>query len=617
MFLSIITSIALALPVVRSLGLNATCTLNSDCDSGNCLCKSIEFTASRAAGLGTRHSTGIMIGVGVALTAHSASRTLGLCVIGNEVLGLALGNEEVCRCAPAGATVFCSEKEAAYEECGGMDKDKGGVPSGGGLKGPSPSPTPTMDCLRGVAAEYAQCGGIDNGNNGASWDGPTCCTSGFVCCEGNIWYSQCRPTAQCSLSEAPSQAPIPSTTASSVPGAASTPVPTPALTPVPTQGASGGAGVGGPEDETPQATTKCPFSSTALPSSFDQGCKNFITASSHSCGQNLCGNCMNPGNKHVLLAHTQEVLGFAHHTSHVWVENNQAGYFVSTDIAYTDGADPTKYAYMCMDWTVGTKRMVDAERAYMAETGDEVHLGVGTDGCAQTSNMGGCYRITYGRAGAGSVAESRDLIVQSVNSGSDVHCPQFDLQVGVGGQGIHNNCVGGTAALFDGSQADMGERYGGWRNKEECAQSPTHLRNSTLMQEEGDNLITLCELSFSLNMRGEDGLNSRIIEMSQVTCPRQLTAITGFRRADQDHLGFQHNFVGEHRSNPTDDCGFNIGGDGINCLSRMMDCRKPSGSFRDNVDVENMCLGMKVLPSCTNDGYTRIISDCGMQNCWA
>ena len=32
----------------------------------------------------------------------------------------------------------------------------------------------------------------------------------------------------------------------------------------------------------------------------------------------------------------------------------------------------------------------------------------------------------------------RDIIVQSVNSGGDVHCPQFDLQVGVGGQGIHN-----------------------------------------------------------------------------------------------------------------------------------------------------------------------------------
>jgi hypothetical protein len=198
-----------------------------------------------------------------------------------------------------------------------------------------------------------------------------------------------------------------------------------------------------------------------------------------------------------------------------------------------------------MDWTLGSNRMTLAENAYNAETGDNVHFGVGTDGCAQTDNMGGCYRITYGEGGAGSPAQPSDLIVQSVNSGHDVHCPQFDVQVGIGGQGLHNNCIGGAAAMFEGTQDDMGERFGGWRNRADCAKSPKHLKNATHMTGQGDDMVKLCELSFDLKIRGEDGLNSRIIKMSQVTCPAQLTAMTGFRRSDQDNFGYQHNEQGE------------------------------------------------------------------------
>jgi hypothetical protein len=272
-----------------------------------------------------------------------------------------------------------------------------------------------------------------------------------------------------------------------------------------------------------------------------------------------------------------------------------------------------------MDWTLGSNRMTLAENAYNAETGDNVHFGVGTDGCAQTDNMGGCYRITYGEGGAGSPAQPSDLIVQSVNSGHDVHCPQFDVQVGIGGQGAHNNCIGGDAAMFEGTQDDMGERFGGWRNRADCAKSPKHLKNTTHMTGQGDDMVKLCELSFDLKIRGEDGLNSRIIKMSQVTCPAQLTAMTGFRRSDQDNFGYQHNEQGIHVSNPTADCAFNSGSQaGTNCLSRMMDCRKPSGSFKDNIkNKDKMCLGMKVLPTCTHDGYSRIPSDCGVYNCWA
>lgn len=342
-------------------------------------------------------------------------------------------------------------------------------------------------------------------------------------------------------------------------------------------------------------------------------------SSSSSCDNGSAGSCMNAGSAYVLENHAMDILRYSIDSTMPanWEASGQAGYFVSTDLPSDGSGNPEEYAYMCMDWTVGSRRMTEAQDAYNVANQDNVIFGVGTDGCTQVSNMGGCYRITYGAAGAGSAAEPMDLIVQAVNSGSDVHCPQFDLQVGVGGQGIHNNCIGGTSALFDGDQSDMGQRYGGWENREDCDESPEFLRASGPMQTEGDNLVEMCELSFDMNLRGANGLNSRIIEMSQVTCPVELTALTGFRRADQDHFGFQHNTDGTHVSNPDGDCGFNNGGDGTNCLSRMMDCRKPSGSFKDNVDIDNMCPGMAVLPACTNDGYTRIISDCGMENCWA
>lgn len=382
-----------------------------------------------------------------------------------------------------------------------------------------------------------------------------------------------------------------------------------------------------------------PASTAVAPNGFFEGCSGFRQGQYDQCaagtGNQQCGasldaagstanHCVNVGSTFIV----QSNLG-ASYTKMVGLDVTpypQPGLSASTDLG-SMSAD--KYAYMCMDWTVGSARMTSAENSYLARTSDAVYFGVGTSGCDQVANLGGCYRITYatGKALAnagndwGRAGIERDLIVQSVNSGGDVHCPQFDLQVGVGGQGYHNNCVANDnsdAEMFGSSatQASMGLRYGGHRNRAQCTLSP----QTDKMTTEGDNLVQLCEASFDRKLRGENGLNSRMIRVSRVTCPVELTKVSNFRRADQDHFGHAHNTQGLHtyidpETGP--DCGYNDGSSaGKHCLSRMMDCRKPSASFKDNVDTENLCAGMKVLPACAHDGYTRIESDCGCANCW-
>ena len=86
--------------------------------------------------------------------------------------------------------------------------------------------------------------------------------------------------------------------------------------------------------------------------------------------------------------------------------------------------------------------------------------------------------MTYAGFGK-TTAYEKDIVFQAVNTGGDVHNNQFDLQIGVGGQGIHNNCVDEDASMFVGSQADMGERYGGWRNRADCSRSPASTEKMT------------------------------------------------------------------------------------------------------------------------------------------
>lgn len=347
-----------------------------------------------------------------------------------------------------------------------------------------------------------------------------------------------------------------------------------------------------------------PQSQKPLPEDSNVGCLEF--GDEATCGN--CGSCANAGSDYTVRNNNLN-------TKFITDPGNNVGYGVSTDISGNSG----EWAYMCMDWTAGSSHLTKAEQDFKKSSGEDVYFGVGTDGCSQTGNMGGCYRISYAEAGTGTATLSKDLIVQAVNSGGDVHCPQFDLQVGVGGTGAFNNCHGSDVSMFSGNE--FGEEYGGWKNKDDCSKSPEYPKNNAAAKAAGDNLVDLCELSFDRKFRGENGANSVIRKMSQVTCPTELTNVTNIRRADQNDLGYDHNTKGSaipggQVDNPTADCGFNTGGDGSNCLSRMMDCRKPSAAFKDNVDVDNMVDGQRLIPACVNDGYTRIVSDCGGEGCY-
>ena len=58
------------------------------------------------------------------------------------------------------------------------------------------------------------------------------------------------------------------------------------------------------------------------------------------------------------------------------------------------------------------------------------------------------------------------------------------------------------------------------------------------------------------------------------------------------------------------------GGDCKYCLTRMMDCRKPSAGFPDNMLDELMVDGVKIVQPCTGDGYTRLDNKCGCNDCY-
>jgi hypothetical protein len=63
------------------------------------------------------------------------------------------------------------------------------------------------------------------------------------------------------------------------------------------------------------------------------------------------------------------------------------------------------------------------------------------------------------------------------------------------------------------------------------------------------------------------------------------------------------------------ECLLNSGGQSAEwCLTRMMDCRKPSGAFVDNTGTTTA--GHRIVQTCTSDGYTRQDVRCGCMDCY-
>jgi len=287
-------------------------------------------------------------------------------------------------------------------------------------------------------------------------------------------------------------------------------------------------------------------------------------------------------------------------------KGSQVGYYCSSDPQ--PGND---MAYACMDWTFGSHAMRKAEEAFNARTGNNVYFGIGTYGTGTDPQrgLGACYKIH---------AEGLDraLLVQSVNTGSDVAGNQFDLQIGDGGAGAYNTCAGADGAMYPGTVDPWGKQYGGVDNRADCTGLPPYPKQADPMKVAGDDLISLCQYGFDKKVRMEGGGNPTIVDVARVKCPHELTNFTWILRTDEPS-SYNATVSMEGFPNTDHKCEADIPGRGTAwCLTRMMDCRKPSGAFKDNIQSGLVMSGMKVVQPCTADGYTRIDVQCGCYDCY-
>lgn len=181
-----------------------------------------------------------------------------------------------------------------------------------------------------------------------------------------------------------------------------------------------------------------------------------------------------------------------------------------------------------------------------------------------------------------------------------------------GGQGTYRS----DSAMYPGSVEPWGKFYGGVDNRAQCTGLPKYPKKSGPMQAAGDDLITLCQYGFDKKVRQEGGGNPTIQDVQRVKCPRELVEFTWVKRND-DPTSYKSGVSVEGFPNDDHKCEADIPGHGTAwCLTRMMDCRKPSGAFKDNMKSELMMEGMKIVQPCASDGYTRYDVQCGCLDCY-
>jgi hypothetical protein len=331
----------------------------------------------------------------------------------------------------------------------------------------------------------------------------------------------------------------------------------------------------------------------SLQGAANSSCAAYVKDTSSAKCDATCGDCFNAGGRKGVLCN--------------------GGSLSATGYLCPPAAQGGDQAFACMDWTFGSKSMQGAEASFKARTGQDVFFGAGTFGTADDpqKGIGSCYRLAV-------KGVKKELVLQSINTGSDVNGNQFDLQVGDGGAGIFNVCAGGSSpgkdTMFPGpySKETWGNQYGGVDDRSQCANLPPHPAVDGPMKLAGDDLVSLCQYSFDNGVRGNGGENPSILSIGRVQCPDELVELTQIQRSD-DPTGY----TPAAPMKATHECQASIPNMPLDwCLTRMMDCRKPSGAWRSNVKTENMVKGKKVVQTCTADGYTRIDVQCGCFNCW-
>lgn len=336
----------------------------------------------------------------------------------------------------------------------------------------------------------------------------------------------------------------------------------------------------------------------AVAVSANDTCTSIYTNQSANCADSHCAACFNTG---------------ARPGKRCNGAGKSTGYYCPSDTTEATG----DITFACMDWTFGSTAMQAAEAAFVKAGGDDVFFGVGTYG---TGTLGACYRLK-----AQGVA--KDIIAQSINTGHDVAATQFDLQIGAGGAGAFNTCAGAARSMYDGGRASWGCQYGGVDNRSACAELAMYPRDSSAMKAAGDSLVALCEYGWDQNVRlsgagkpaGECKYNPTLEDVARVRCPEELVQLTWIQRTDEPA---SYRARPEHRvkgfpSGTANVCSAQVPGAGADyCLTRMMDCRKPSGAFKDNIDAHAMASGRRLVQTCTADGYTRIDVQCGCNDCY-
>eukprot|EP00439_Symbiodinium_sp_Y106_P029566 s3648_g3.t1 len=314
--------------------------------------------------------------------------------------------------------------------------------------------------------------------------------------------------------------------------------------------------------------------------------------SSYGC-RSGCGRCFNAGSRPGVMCAGS---------------GGQSGYHCPAEPGNGDAT------YACLDWTFGSTAMRSGEAQFQQQTGEKVYFGVGTYGTTTDPQrgLGACYRLKV-------EGVDRDIIAQSVNTGWDVDGKQFDLQMGAGGTGAFNNCAGGAGSVFPGGKSSWGCTYGGVDTRSAC--------RASAMAGAGDSLVRMCEYSFDKKVRvSGEGLaagpckyNPTLLDVARVRCPEQLVSLTQMQRSDEPGgFGFATAWraSGFPNAGGTNRCRSEDWGAGLAyCLTRMMDCRKPSGAFMTNVQANLMVPGRRVAQTCTRDGYTRIDVSCGCEGC--
>jgi len=311
------------------------------------------------------------------------------------------------------------------------------------------------------------------------------------------------------------------------------------------------------------------------------------TNQTDNCAQSNCGRCFNPGGR----------------TGVMCLNSGGSGYYCAADSpSYSDQV----IAFACMDWTFGSQSLKKAEESFNSKQNENVYFGFGTFGTSSDlmRGLGICYRMSV-------EGVDKDLIVQSINTGSDVAGNQFDLQVGNGGTGAFNNCAGKSWSMYPDGY-DWGQVYGGSTTRQDCSKLPLYPQKSGPMTAAGDDLQTLCEYSFDKHVRGPNGENPTIRDLGRVQCPKELVEFSQLLRND-DPMGYKITTHNEGFPNMNVKCGQQSNSF---CLTRMMDCRKPSAGFIDNIKEGYAVSGKKVLQPCTSDGYSRIDVQCGCTDCY-